>query len=387
MRALATLILALTTLLSTASAAENQLTPEQIFAGWISLFDGETLFGWHNNKNANWEVADGTIRVSEGEMDVLATTTEFADFELHVEFRAGAETNSGIFLRTALHPKDPAADCYELNIAPASHTFPTGSFVERIKIDSVNPAPDQWHAYGVTALGNTITVLLDGKQVVEFKDPKPLLRGHLGLQLNSGPIAFRNIRLKPLSSKPIFNGKDLSGWNTDKAEKSRFEVTPEGELRVLDGRGQLESDGSYGNFVLQLECFVNGDALNSGIFFRCIPGDFMMGYECQIQNGMKDNDPTQPADCGTGGIFRRQNARRIVAKDYEWFSKTLIANGPHMAAWVNGIQVSDWTDDRKPHENPRKGLRTDPGTLAIQGHDPTTDLRFRNINLAELPDE
>jgi len=138
---------------------------------------------------------------------------------------------------------------------------------------------------------------------------------------------------------------------------------------------------------LQLECLVDGEGLNSGIFFRCIPGDFMMGYECQIHNGMKAGDPAKPADCGTGGIFRRQNARRIVARDRQWFALTLAADGPHMAAWVDGYQVSDWTDTRRPHENPRKGLRLAPGTLAIQGHDPTTDLRFRKLRIEELPGE
>ncbi|MEM7314840.1 MAG: DUF1080 domain-containing protein, partial [Planctomycetota bacterium] len=164
----------------------------------------------------------------------------------------------------------------------------------------------------------------------------------------------------------------------------RFSVTESGELNVKDGRGQLETKGKYGDFALRLECQTHAPALNSGIFFRCIPKLEMMGYECQIQNGMKDNDPKQPADCGTGGIFRRKNARRIIAEDQKWFSMTLIADGPHMAAWVNGVQVSDWTDKRKPHENPRKGLRTDAGTIMIQGHDPTTDISFRNLHLAEI---
>jgi hypothetical protein len=56
-----------------------------------------------------------------------------------------------------------------------------------------------------------------------------------------------------------------------------------------------------------------------------------------------------------------------------------------MAGWINGYQVSDWTDTRAPHDNPRKGSRTAAGTLQIQGHDPTTDLSFRNIKIAELP--
>ena len=110
----------------------------------------------------------------------------------------------------------------------------------------------------------------------------------------------------------------------------------------------------------------------------------MMGYECQIQNGFKNGDRSQPEDCGTGGFFRRKNARRIIADDQEWFAMTLVADGRHMAAWVNGIQVSDWTDSRKAHPNPRKGLRLQPGTLMIQGHDPTTDIDFRAFRILEF---
>ena len=95
------------------------------------------------------------------------------------------------------------------------------------------------------------------------------------------------------------------------------------------------------------------------------------------------NSP-QPEDCGTGGIFRRQDARRVVADDEAWFHKTIIADGPHMAVWVNGYQVSDWTDDREPDPNPRRGLRTESGTIQIQGHDPTTNLSFRNLQIAEM---
>lgn len=56
-----------------------------------------------------------------------------------------------------------------------------------------------------------------------------------------------------------------------------------------------------------------------------------------------------------------------------------------MAVWVNGYQVSDWTDTRGPNANPRQGLRREAGTLIIQGHDPTTDLSFRNLRAAETP--
>ena len=55
-----------------------------------------------------------------------------------------------------------------------------------------------------------------------------------------------------------------------------------------------------------------------------------------------------------------------------------------MAAWVNGVQVSNWYDDRQPHENPRKGLRRDAGTIMIQGHDPGTDALLKQISSAKI---
>ena len=64
---------------------------------------------------------------------------------------------------------------------------------------------------------------------------------------------------------------------------------------------------------------------------------------------------------------------------------TLAATGRHLAVWVDGVQVTDWTDDRPADENPRKGARTAAGHVSLQGHDPTTDLDFRGIVVAELP--
>ena len=110
----------------------------------------------------------------------------------------------------------------------------------------------------------------------------------------------------------------------------------------------------------------------------------MNGYESQIQNKFQDNDRTKPADCGTGGIFRRTQARIVNANDKEWFAKTIIATGPHVSVWVNGYQVTDWTDKRKPNDNPRKGLRLKKGTIIFQGHDPTTDILLKNIKAKEI---
>lgn len=400
--------------------APNQLTAEQIVEGWISLFDGETLFGWTPTSKANWKVEEGAIAVSEGEQGFLMTNSEFGDFELHVEFKAPATTNSGVFLRTPLKPTDPAKDCYELNIAPEDNPFPTGSFVARAKSPGVlasnglrlkAPKPlrawdDGWHSFHVILKGDNILVYLDDALVNEYVDKNPITRGHIGLQFREGPVAFRNIRLKPLGLTPMLNGKDLAGWNDDQKKTSKFEIVsaqdssgslplegrgPEEtkagdfELRVTNGSGQLESDATYGDFTMQFDTRVDGDGLNSGVFFRCIPREYMNGYECQISNKITDGDPTKPTDFGTGAIYRRIAARRVNARDREWFTTTIVATGPHIAVWVNGLQVTDWTDKRAPSDNPRSGLRTAAGTISLQGHDPTTDIRFRNMRIGELP--
>jgi hypothetical protein len=382
------LCLSLSLAITPAMAAEpapNTLTEKEIADGWILLFDGQTTFGWRAANKANWSVVDGALTATEGEPGLLNTTSQFGNYVLKVDFRSAPEANSGVFLRTSPNPADIEGRCYEVNIADGGkNDWPTGSIVHHKKVESAHDSED-WQTLELTADGPHVVVKIDGQQVLELEDPKPLGRGFIGLQYRHGKIQFRNIKLRPLGTKSIFNGKDLSGWKTFPDMASRFTVTSEGWLNVKDGRGMVESEGSYGDFTLQLDVFVSGEGLNSGVFFRCIPGEVMNGYEAQIQNATVDGDRTQPEDCGTGGFFRRQNARRIVADDFRWFTMTIHADDKHMACWVGGIQVSDWTDRREPDPNPRRGVREEAGTLQIQGHDPTTDLSFRNLRIAEIP--
>lgn len=379
-------------LLIAARAGEpNQLTPEETADGWILLFDGQTLFGWEPGGIADWKVdgattAEGVIRVASGDIGLLATTSQFADYELSVDFRAPAQTNSGVFLRTPIKPTNPAEDCYELNIAPADNPFPTGSFVGRQKATAA--AADGWNNFRVRLEGARAVVTLNGQPALEYVDPRPLRRGRIGLQHNSGPAEFRNVKLRPLGLAPLLNGKDLGGWKTHPENRCQVNVTPEGELHLARGKGQVETERQWADFVLQIDCYTHGRGLNSGVFFRNLPGEMWQGYESQIHNAYIKNDPAQPADFGTGGFYRRQKARRIVAHDRTWFTKTLVVTDKHMAAWVNGYQVSDWEDDRPAHHNAREGSRIEAGSIALQAHDPTTDLKFRRIlavDTAQVP--
>jgi hypothetical protein len=366
-------------------APPELLTKDEVADGWISLFDGQTLFGWEAHSKADWQVKDGAIVVTSGEPGLLCTSVPFADYVLKVEFRADPATNSGVFLRTPpVADKDAVTTrCYELNIAPADNPFPTGSFVGRHKT-STECQDEGWRSFEVTLEGPQATVKYNDEVALEYTDPKPSPRGLIGLQLNSGKVEFRNIKLKPLGMTDLFNGQDLTGWKVGGA--SKCEVDDEGALHLTGGKGYLESERAYGDFVLQLDAKTNAKSVNSGLFFRCIPGQEMNGYESQINSDLVDNDRTKPKDCGTGGIFRRVNARRVMTSDKEWFTKTIVAAGPQVAVWVNGYWVTSWKDERQPDANPRKGLRTEAGTLQIQGHDETTDVSLRNIRVAKLPE-
>jgi hypothetical protein len=139
-----------------APAEQNTLTSKELDEGWILLFDGRTLFGWAPASKANWEAADGTIRVSEGEPGLLCTTSQFADYVLKVDFRSPKGTNSGVFLRTnaAPEPADVTATCYELNIADGDNPYPTGSFVQRKRCEGIHESAG-WQTFEVTAEGST----------------------------------------------------------------------------------------------------------------------------------------------------------------------------------------------------------------------------------------
>jgi hypothetical protein len=361
-----TVLTAAVLLLTTAAPGDDKkppLTEKETADGWLRLFDGETTFGWTIDGEAK---VKGGVLLLGGEKETTATlTTRFASYELRMETDGGPGS-------IALH----SADGSRLTAGLSSQR-------SVVRMTVVGGGTGGSSVQGSTSVGadgvanNTITAATSGPAELRLVVPA------------GGTLSVKSVKLRPDPLKPIFNGKDLSGWKVFPGEKykSKFDVTPAGELRVTNGPGDLQTERQYANFVLQLECKTNGKALNSGVFFRCLPGQYQNGYEAQIQNAYKDNDRTKPADFGTGAIYRRVPARKVVSNDNEWFTMTVVADGKHIATWVDGYQTVDWTDDRPADDNPRKGSKTGAGHISIQGHDPTTDLLFRNIRIAELPEK
>lgn len=292
------------------------LTAEQGKAGWISLHDSKTTFGWEG------------ARVARGVLVGGRTTGAFG--AVTIQGRASI----GGTLRLA------------------------GKVVARPKA------------------GETFQVSVRG------------LRGRLEL---ADELAVETLILKPMALKTILDGQPPGEtWKrVDRpsvpAEKRPVWRVEKGKLHAVGGPGALEyTGGRFGDFVLQMEVRSLSRHANGGLFFRNQPGTCMMGYEAQIHSRCEAGDPARPSRYSTGGIDDRQNARRLVSRDFQPFLMTVIASGSHLATWVNGYQMTDWTDTRPEHENPRRGLRLEPGTLQLQAHDPDTDIEFGPIRIVEL---
>ena len=393
-----TLLLFLASAISLAVApaepVPNTLTPEEVKEGWILLWDGASTFGWEPVARSDWKPSEGALSMASGSYVWLRNQCPFADFVLKADFRIkSADADSGIFIR-ASGDGDPSRTGYQVNINNANEEWGTGSLVFRVKADpgigkvSINA----WHSYEITAEGDHITAYLDGRKAVDAHDASAKI-GYVGLQfLKPGEVEFRNVKLRPLGLKPLFSGNDLTGW--EKVDRPNVQAPPEwsvkdGAIHVEKGPGQLETTSVYSDFVLQLEVKANAQNErhhpNSGVFWRGDRGGFWTGYESQIRNEYKGEDRAQPVDFGTGGIYNHQAALRVVSNDNEFFTKTIIACGRHMATWVNGIQVTNFDDTREEGMDARKQARLAAGPISLQAHDPTTNLDFRNIRVSPLP--
>ncbi len=368
----------------------NTLTQKEIEEGWILLFDGDSLFGWQPQGAAEWMVENGAITTKPGPYGWLRSGSQFADYRLQLEFRACENCNSGVFLRSATKG-EPHVTGYELQIWTGNAKFPTGSLVNHAAAKTKFKG-DVWNQYDVTLQGDHFTIRLNGKTVLDIHDAKSKV-GHIGLQSNKDKIEFRNMKLKPLGLEPLFDGKSLAGWHEVKTPRAK--ELPEwkarkGAIHVEKGPGQLETDATFDDLVLQLAIRTNpADEKhhpNSGVFLRGEPNEFWSGYEIQIRNEYKDGDRSKAVDFGTGGMYFYQPARKVVGDDGKYFVETVVARGRHFGTWVNGFPVTDWEDPHPEGKSVRdKQARSGSGAISLQAHDPTTNLDFKNLRAAKLP--
>jgi hypothetical protein len=173
-------------------------------AGWIPLFDGKSTSGWASRGDSKWAVQDGELRTQAGSPGgFLATTREFADFQLHAEFWIDDKANSGVFLRCPAAGDITSLSAYEVNIFDPHPKWPTGSISEVAKTSTPQKTIGRWNSVDITANDDHLVVVLNGACVVDARDARHT-RGAVALQhlKGEGEVRFRNIKIKPLESKP-----------------------------------------------------------------------------------------------------------------------------------------------------------------------------------------
>lgn len=198
----------------------------------------------------------------------------------------------------------------------------------------------------------------------------------------------------PSDAVILFDGTDLSKWQTDKGESAKW-VVRDGVMEVLPGSGQIRTRDRFGDCQLHIEwatpAKVEGDGQGRGN-----SGVFLMGrLEIQVLDSY--NNATY-ADGHAGAYYGIQPPLALpVRAPGEWqvydivFRRPIYRDGKpvdlgYVTVFLNGVLVQDHT----PIEGPGGHMgRTRPqpfperGPLALQDHGNPT--RFRNIWYRELP--
>lgn len=173
-------------------------------AAWRPLFNGEDLSGWQTMGDAAWTVLpDGVLRVDGAPMtgrSSLRTTASFGDFELRFAFLPHANANSGVFFRAS--GGDPWPRSYEAQINNNDARWFTGAIYDQMPAHELRAFDNRWNYMRIRAKGPEISVVVNGKTVVDMVSTKhkDYPAGWIALQGHDpGSIVdFKNIELRSL---------------------------------------------------------------------------------------------------------------------------------------------------------------------------------------------
>ena len=186
----------------------------------------------------------------------------------------------------------------------------------------------------------------------------------------------------------LFNGKDLKGWKVSEDNPDTFKVidgdiVAHGKVCHLYYAGPV-NHADFKNFEWKCDVMTKPGS-NSGMYFhtKYQPTGFpSAGIECQVDNSHKD--PRR-----TGSLYQLKDIMNdSPAKDNEWFTQTVIVKGDHITVKVNDKVVNEFTWKKGlTREGSFKDNLLDHGTFALQGHDPGSEVHYKNIKVKPLPDK
>jgi len=185
-----------------APSLERQHAPK--WGKSLELWNGRDLKGWRPRSDEQpgcWSVTDNILVATPPCVDLISERT-FEDFRLHVEFKYPPGSNSGVYLRGR----------YEVQIqddmGKARDPLRIGGLYGYLTpTANAARAANEWQVYDITLIGRRITVVLNGKTVVDNRvvpgitggalDSNEGLPGPLMLQGDHDQISFRKITLTP----------------------------------------------------------------------------------------------------------------------------------------------------------------------------------------------
>ncbi|MHC4078652.1 MAG: 3-keto-disaccharide hydrolase, partial [Planctomycetota bacterium] len=261
------------------AVTEGSSTPA---AGWQPLFDGETLDGWveaggRYDGAARWTVEDGCITGREGPNragGLIYTANYYRNFVFKCDVWMSYPFDSGIFVRMVPRPGDGPGDKgaqVTLDHRPAGEIagiYSDGWLLHNQGIQAKYKR-NQWNHFEVRCRGSEmhIEVWMNGDKVTDYRLPKGRKgyapAGRIGLQVHGdradpegSRVQFKGLYIRELPEydaavfecddhgflhptaaatkagwKPLFNGKDLSGWEPA-GGKTGFAVR-DGMIEVL----------------------------------------------------------------------------------------------------------------------------------------------------------
>lgn len=221
-----------------ACQGQNALSAAEKAAGFVLLFDGTTLKGWHGyngQKTPAWSIAECALHSAGTEGNYgsdlradIATDRDYTNFELSLEWKASKGGNSGLLYGVGENPKYKAA----WETGPEYQFLDDVGFPEKLEpwqLAGANYAmhlPNdqkqlrpvgEWNITRVVVNGKHVEHWLNGKKILEFErwtDDWNTLRatgkwkdhpdygkaatGRIVLQDHGSAFWFRNVKLRPL---------------------------------------------------------------------------------------------------------------------------------------------------------------------------------------------
>ena len=186
--------------------------PASAEPAWKDLFNGRNLDGWHPVPGGKWEVVGGTILGtsprSEPRHGLLMTDKRFKNFRVRAKFKV-TSGDSGFYFRVEKTNTHVSVRGFQAEVDNSKEVGGLYETSMRAWVRKPDPTvisklvkPGAWTDLLVSAIGDSITVSLNGTKVTELlNDPKCLKEGHIALQLHGGQdmrVQFKDLAIQEL---------------------------------------------------------------------------------------------------------------------------------------------------------------------------------------------